>query len=70
LFSIWVSALYTYRSEVSAHVQVRFQTCFNHQSSLETQRDLSLSLKCLNQLQFKIGYIEIQSSHSAQFYNL
>ncbi|CAF4919476.1 unnamed protein product [Rotaria sp. Silwood1] len=70
LFSIWVSALYTYRSEVSAHVQVRLQTCLNHQSSLETQRYLSLSLKCLNRLQFIIGYIEIQSSHSAQFYNL
>lgn len=93
---MWVPVLYTHQSQLPAHVQVRLQTCLNHQPSSETQGDLrfmygmykqintycyvidllcykkfvAILLKWLNRLQFKIGQIETQSSHAAQFYSL
>ncbi|CAF3245537.1 unnamed protein product [Rotaria socialis] len=74
LFAMWVPVLYTHQSQLPAHVQVRLQTCLNHQPSSETQGDLrfmyAILLKWLNRLQFKIGQIETQSSHAAQFYSL
>ncbi|UJR25060.1 hypothetical protein I4U23_006420 [Adineta vaga] len=40
LFAMWVPVLYTHQSQLPAHVQVRLQTCLNHQPSSETQGDL------------------------------
>ena len=37
---MWVPVLYTHQSQLPAHVQVRLQTCLNHQPSSETQGDL------------------------------